>query len=137
MTSLITSRLSDSGYDFIDEAALEELLAGPPADGAEIDDIIAKSMAKQPLSVEETSRLLSNDAPEVVERIYAAARQLKRDVYGNRIVLFAPCTSATCAATIANIAPSAARTNRWCAARLKKKTSGGRCSRWSRWATSG
>ncbi len=90
MTSLITSRLSDSGYDFIDEAALEELLAGPPADGAEIDDIIAKSMAKQPLSVEETSRLLSNDAPEVVERIYAAARQLKRDVYGNRIVLFAP-----------------------------------------------
>ena len=90
MTSLITSRLSDSGYDFIDESAIEELLSGPPADAAEIDDIIAKSMAKQPLSVEETSRLLSNDSPEVVERIYAAARQLKRDVYGNRIVLFAP-----------------------------------------------
>jgi len=90
MTSLITSRLSDSGYDFIDESAIEELLSGPPADTAEIDDIIAKSMAKQPLSVEETSRLLSNGSPEVVERIYAAARQLKRDVYGNRIVLFAP-----------------------------------------------
>ncbi len=90
MTSLITSRLCNSGYDFIDESALEELLAGPPADLVEIDDIIAKSMAKQTLSVEETSRLLSNDATEVVERIYAAARQLKRDVYGNRIVLFAP-----------------------------------------------
>lgn len=90
MTSLITSRLSDSGYDFIDESAIEELLTSPPADTAEIDDIIAKSMAKQPLSVEETSRLLSNSAPEAVERIFAAARQLKRDVYGNRIVLFAP-----------------------------------------------
>lgn len=90
MTSLITSRLSDFGYDFIDESAIEELLTGPPADLTEIDDIIAKSMAKQPLSVEETSRLLSNGSPEAVERIYAAARQLKRDVYGNRIVLFAP-----------------------------------------------
>ncbi len=90
MTSLITSRLSDSGYDFIDEAAIEELLGQAPADLTEIDDIIAKSMAKQPLSVEETARLLSNDSPAAVERIYAAARQLKRDVYGNRIVLFAP-----------------------------------------------
>lgn len=90
MTSLITSRLSNSGYDFIDESAIEELLTSPPADMAEIDEIIAKSMAKQPLSVEETSRLLSNGSPEALERIYAAARQLKRDVYGNRIVLFAP-----------------------------------------------
>ena len=28
--------------------------------------------------------------PELVEQIFDAARQLKRDVYGNRIVLFAP-----------------------------------------------
>ena len=28
--------------------------------------------------------------PELVEEIFEAARRLKRDVYGNRIVLFAP-----------------------------------------------
>jgi 2-iminoacetate synthase len=34
--------------------------------------------------------LLAASEPELVERIFDAARQLKRDVYGNRIVLFAP-----------------------------------------------
>ena len=53
-------------------------------------DIIAKSLAKQPLAVEETAALLAADEPELVEQIFDAARQLKRDVYGNRIVLFAP-----------------------------------------------
>jgi 2-iminoacetate synthase len=34
--------------------------------------------------------LLRTTDPELVEEIFDAARQLKRDVYGNRIVLFAP-----------------------------------------------
>ncbi len=34
--------------------------------------------------------LLAATEPELVEEIFDAARQLKRDVYGNRIVLFAP-----------------------------------------------
>jgi 2-iminoacetate synthase len=90
MSSVIEARLSNSGYDFIDEAYLQTLLDAPPADATEIADIIAKSMAKQPLSVAETSRLLSNPHPDVAEQIFAAARQLKQDVYGNRIVIFAP-----------------------------------------------
>ena len=57
---------------------------------AEVRDVIAKSLAKQPLTVEETAVLLAADEPELVEEIFDAARQLKRDVYGNRIVLFAP-----------------------------------------------
>ena len=60
------------------------------ADAAEVRDIIAKSMAKQPLTVEETAVLLAADQPELIEEIFDAARQLKRDVYGNRIVIFAP-----------------------------------------------
>jgi 2-iminoacetate synthase len=47
-------------------------------------------MTKEPLQAEETAVLLAADKPEQVERIFEAARQLKRDVYGNRIVLFAP-----------------------------------------------
>ena len=68
--------------------------ARPAATGrptpAEVRDIIAKSLAKEPLAVEETAVLLAADEPELVEEIFDAARQLKRDVYGNRIVLFAP-----------------------------------------------
>ncbi len=83
------SRLSASGRDFIDEARLHELVARK-TDASELRDVIAKSMAKEPLALEETAALLAADAPELVEQIFDAARQLKRDVYGNRIVLFAP-----------------------------------------------
>jgi 2-iminoacetate synthase len=83
------TKLSRSGFDFIDEDRLHGLL-DQRADPVEVRDIIAKSMAKQPLLVEETATLLAAAEPELVEQIFDAARQLKRDVYGNRIVLFAP-----------------------------------------------
>lgn len=83
------SRLSDSGCDFIDEPRLLKLLERKASPG-ELRDTIAKSMSKLPLSLEETAVLLAADDPASVEQIFAAARQLKRDVYGNRIVLFAP-----------------------------------------------
>ena len=84
------AKLSASGYDFIDEPRLASLLCRPVPEAAEVRDLIAKSMAKQALSIEETAVLLRADQPELIEEIFAAARQLKRDVYGNRIVLFAP-----------------------------------------------
>ena len=76
--------------DFIDDALLAGLLDQPPPSRAEFRDVIARSMAKEPLTVEETATLLRGDDPELVEEMFQAARQLKRDVYGNRIVLFAP-----------------------------------------------
>lgn len=83
------SKLSSSGYDFIDEEYLHGLV-DRQADAGEVRDVLAKSMAKQALSVDETAVLLAAESPELVEAIFDAARRLKRDVYGNRIVLFAP-----------------------------------------------
>ena len=82
-------RLSASGFDFVDEARLSGLLERK-ADAAEVRDVIAKSLSKTPLEIEETAALLAAEEPALVEQIFDAARQLKRDVYGNRIVLFAP-----------------------------------------------
>ncbi|NLS91417.1 MAG: [FeFe] hydrogenase H-cluster radical SAM maturase HydG [Planctomycetaceae bacterium] len=81
--------LSTSGYHFIDEDHFDRLLQREPDRGA-VRDVIAKSMAKVPLEPEETAVLLRADDPDLAEEIFDAARQLKRDVYGNRIVLFAP-----------------------------------------------
>jgi len=83
-------KLSNSAKDFIDDARLASLLDGPRPDAARVRDVIAKSLAKQPLSAGETAALLKADAPELVDEIFEAARELKRNVYGNRIVLFAP-----------------------------------------------
>jgi len=87
------TKLSSSGQDFIDEARFDELLdteSQSPADAARVRDVVAKSMSKQALNPEETAALLNAEAPELVEEILDAARQLKRDIYGKRIVLFAP-----------------------------------------------
>jgi 2-iminoacetate synthase len=81
-------KLSTSGYDFIDDCKLQGLLEQKPP--GRLREVIAKSMAKEPLAVEETAALLAADDPAECEQIFDAARQLKRDVYGNRIVLFAP-----------------------------------------------
>ena len=83
------TKLSQSGVDFIDEDYLHGLL-NRKTDAAEVGDVIAKSMAKEPLAIEETAVLIAAAEPELTEQIFDAARQLKRDVYGNRIVLFAP-----------------------------------------------
>ncbi|MDP6635178.1 MAG: [FeFe] hydrogenase H-cluster radical SAM maturase HydG [Phycisphaerae bacterium] len=90
MCPITSPKLSEGAVDFIDEGRLSSLLAGPPPQPQAIGDIIAKSLAKEPLSVAETSALLRCEDPELIEEIFQAARTLKRNVYGNRIVLFAP-----------------------------------------------
>lgn len=81
----------DAQVDFIDDGRLEGLLAGRArSDGLQVRDIIARSLDKQALTVEQTAVLLRADDPELSAEIQAAARQLKETVYGNRIVLFAP-----------------------------------------------
>ncbi len=89
MSSTAERRLSDAACDFIDEARLDDLLRRAPSP-EEVRDAIAKSLAKEPLELAETAALLRAEAPEQAEAIFDAARRLKRDVYGNRIVLFAP-----------------------------------------------
>ena len=76
--------------DFIPAAKIEELLARRPAEAAEVRGILAKSMDKRRLSLEEMAALLSVDQPDLLEDLFSTARTLKRTIYGNRIVLFAP-----------------------------------------------
>jgi 2-iminoacetate synthase len=83
------NQLSDNGGDFIDESLFESLLKRK-ADAQRVREIIAKSKNKEVLTLDETAALLNADEPELVEQIFETARQLKKDIYGNRIVLFAP-----------------------------------------------
>lgn len=75
---------------FIDEEKIENLLAQKSNDKVQIREIIAKSLAKNRLDLPEMATLLNADDPELVAEIKEGARELKRKIYGNRIVLFAP-----------------------------------------------
>ena len=55
-----------------------------------IDRIIEKAKLKKGLNHREASLLLACDIPEKLEEVYKLAEQIKKDLYGNRIVMFAP-----------------------------------------------
>ena len=55
-----------------------------------INQIIAKAKLKKGLNHREASVLLACEIPEKVQEVYDLAQQIKKDYYGNRIVLFAP-----------------------------------------------
>ncbi len=95
MTEVTTGTLphltfSRDAVDFISDRDLEGLIRPRPPDPGHVRAVIDRSLAKEALTVEETAVLLRADDPESVARIFDAARRLKREVYGNRIVLFAP-----------------------------------------------
>ncbi len=75
---------------FMDAAEIDELLLHARPDKSVIRDIIAKSLDKNRLSLAETAMLLNANDPLLVEEIKEGAHRLKKAVYGNRIVLFAP-----------------------------------------------
>lgn len=79
--------------EFISDEEIRETLAYADAnkDNLEvIDQILAKARERKGLTHREASVLLACDLPEKTEEIFALAEQLKKDYYGNRIVLFAP-----------------------------------------------
>ena len=82
-------KLSSTAKDFINDAHLHKLINETKTDKEAIRDILAKSLDKQSLTPEEASLLLAADK-DSTEEIFETARQLKKKVYGNRIVLFAP-----------------------------------------------
>ncbi len=59
-------------------------------DLALVDEILQKAEARKGLSHRDASVLLACEDPERLQRMYALAEQIKKDFYGNRIVIFAP-----------------------------------------------
>jgi len=78
-------------YDFIDDEEITSLLEeGKGATKEEIRNIISKSLNKKRLDPIETAKLLQVEDEELIDEIFQAARKLKEEIYGNRIVFFAP-----------------------------------------------
>jgi len=86
----ITKYLND-GNCFIDAAKIEsQLLTNGNPDSALVKDILQKSLAIETLSPDETACLLNVEDKELLAAMERTAGQIKRKVYDNRIVTFAP-----------------------------------------------
>ena len=84
---------SKKAEEFISHEEILATLAYADAhkdDGALIDEIIAKARLKKGLSHREASVLLACTLEDKNQEVYELAREIKRDFYGDRIVMFAP-----------------------------------------------
>ncbi len=84
---------SDHATEFIDHAHIEETLAYAAANAANrelLESIIEKASRCEGLTHGEAALLLECTEEDIVERIYALAKEIKSKFYGNRIVMFAP-----------------------------------------------
>jgi len=75
---------------FIDSDEIWDYINNTISTKERIREIIVKSLSKQRLNLEEVAVLINANDPELIQEIKEGAKTLKRTIYGNRIVLFAP-----------------------------------------------
>jgi len=77
--------------DVIDEAELNRLLNERKSPGeAEVEKILEKAALKKGLSLGDVAALVNTTDPALVTRMKAASAKIKKDIYGERLVFFAP-----------------------------------------------
>ena len=77
--------------DFINDQKIEAILkiaANPPRE--RVMELIEKSKKLKGFTPEETAVLLQTEDQTMIEGIWETAREIKKSIYGNRLVLFAP-----------------------------------------------
>jgi 2-iminoacetate synthase len=76
---------------FIDEAKIAATAdAARGGDAQAVREVLAKAREMHGLDSGEMATLMESNDPELLEEMYAAARWVKNEIYGNRLVLFAP-----------------------------------------------
>jgi 2-iminoacetate synthase len=75
---------------FIDANEIWDFIHNARPNKQSVREIIKKSLEKNRLTLQETATLIQSTDKELIEEIMEGARELKKRVYGDRIVLFAP-----------------------------------------------
>jgi 2-iminoacetate synthase len=75
---------------FIDRDKLYSLIEGNIPGTGEVNTILNKALKLKGLNLEEVATLLRVQDPSVIPKIMETARTVKEDIYGKRLVLFAP-----------------------------------------------
>ena len=75
----------------IDEPAIWQALETPvPPDSVQVRDLLAQARELHGLSPSALATLMAVEDPDLLEEIFATAREAKETIYGRRLVLFAP-----------------------------------------------
>ena len=75
---------------WLDAGAVEDVLASAPADAGRIREVLQKARELKGLNAAEVAALCQISAPDQLDELFASARRVKEEIYGRRMVLFAP-----------------------------------------------
>ncbi len=77
--------------DFIQDSVIEQTLRhAVRKDRAAVEDIISKALEMKGLDLPDIAVLSTISDPELLARLFDAAKKVKETIYGRRLVLFAP-----------------------------------------------
>ncbi len=77
--------------DWVDEAAIGRAMqAGGEAPRGRVLEILLKALDLQGLELDEVAVLASVQEPALLKELFATAKRVKEEIYGRRLVLFAP-----------------------------------------------
>ncbi len=74
----------------LDVARIEAAIAAGEPDPARVGEVLDKALEMKGLNEEEVGCLTTVTDPGLLDRLFAAARKVKEEIYGRRIVMFAP-----------------------------------------------
>ena len=83
--------ITEQRADFIESGVVESILktrAEPTA--SHVRELLAKARELGGLTMDEVARLTFVASPELLEEIFTTAKQIKEEIYGSRLVFFAP-----------------------------------------------
>jgi 2-iminoacetate synthase len=77
--------------NYVNEQVIYDCLnATAKPEAARVRAILEKARAMQGLDFNETATLIALTDPELTEELFATAREIKNEIYGSRLVMFAP-----------------------------------------------
>lgn len=82
--------IQERNKNFIDRDKLYSMIEGKAPLRPELDEILNKALELKGLNLEEVASLLRVTAPEDIKSIMEIAKTVKEEIYGKRLVLFAP-----------------------------------------------
>ncbi len=83
-------RKCDAVCGWLRPEEVEAVLRAASSDAGRVRDILAKGRELKGLTMEEVAVLCSIATPDLAEELFTTARQVKEEIYGRRMVLFAP-----------------------------------------------
>ncbi len=83
--------ITEQRADFINHEAVESILSARAVPGASrVRELLAKARELEGLAMDEVACLSFVETPELLDEIFATARHIKEEIYGSRLVFFAP-----------------------------------------------